>query len=189
MITLGLPNFTVNTNHSVEFDTFDKWLEFFGELLPIGWRVATSSGQLKLKEVGALDWWNQMLRIGWPGPFGELCSIGRWLDIALGSFGGWEDDMRFVSFSSWLDSLRSIGSQSRWFVEAGLEVLTRYLCDGLLQRKRTYDKRQNQAKDSQFKPSKYKFNHVNTTTCIGCNKPMVFIDGEIGRSYRVAALH
>lgn len=70
-----------------------------------------------------------------------------------------------------------------------MEVLTRYLCDGLLQRKRTYDKRQNQAKDSQFRPSKYKFNHVNTTTCIGCNKPMVFIDGEIGRSYQVAALH
>jgi hypothetical protein len=40
---------------------------------------------------------------GWPGPFDELRSTGRWLDVALGSFGGWEDGMRLVGFGSRLD--------------------------------------------------------------------------------------
>ncbi len=48
---------------------------------------------MKLEAISVLDRWNRTLWVGWPRPFDELRSIGRWLDVALGLFGGWEDDM------------------------------------------------------------------------------------------------
>ncbi len=58
---------------------------------------------LGLIEAGG-DWRSRSvdrtLGVGRPRPFGELRLTGRQVDIAHGSFGGWEDDMRLVGFGS-----------------------------------------------------------------------------------------
>jgi hypothetical protein len=74
-------------------DPSSGWPKLSGELFSTGKREASCSGLIEVGGDQCSPWWNRTLRAGWLGPFDELRLTERWLDVALGSFGGWEDGM------------------------------------------------------------------------------------------------